>query len=190
MLKWVIIIATVGLLVCFAKMASSSEPVKKESKKPEKSIKIYLPSQVLVCYEGDQEVYRTRISSGKNWGYIGKTKYRKVYSVLGKDPAGKKARSIKRGKGGYNASTPWKIRLCDEPGHLVRIHDFNSVPKRPASHGCIRVPAGKCKWIYMWVNVGMPIYFTLEKEPEKPKAQIVPKKEKKSETATLKEVAQ
>lgn len=160
-MKWLRIAVTLGLLIVSAKTLEGA------TAKPPKSIKIYLPSQILVCYEGDKEVYRTRCSTGRLWGYKGKTKYRSVYHVLSKDPRGAKARSVKRGKGGYNASTPWKIRLCDEPKHLVRIHDFISVPKRPASHGCVRVPKGKGKWIYDWVNVGTPVYFTLEKAPKK-----------------------
>jgi lipoprotein-anchoring transpeptidase ErfK/SrfK len=116
---------------------------------------------MLYCYEDDNIVYKTRVSTGARWGWKTETRYRKEYHVLSKDPAARYARSIKRGKNGYDVATPWKIVLCNEPKHLVRIHEFKSVPRSPASHGCIRVPSKKGKWIYKWVDIGTPVYFSI-----------------------------
>jgi lipoprotein-anchoring transpeptidase ErfK/SrfK len=42
----------------------------------------------------------------------------------------------------------------------VFIHGFTSVPNRPASHGCIRMPltgGNPAKWFYNWVDIGTPV---------------------------------
>ena len=135
-----------------------------------KSVVVYLPSQQEICYQNGEEVFRTRCSTGRTWGHKGKTKYRQIYHVIGKDSRGAKSRSRKLRKDGsveYDVSTPWKVMLCNETGHLVRNHEYHSVPSAPASHGCIRVPKGKGKWIYQWVEVGTPYYFVLERAPKK-----------------------
>jgi hypothetical protein len=36
----------------------------------------------------------------------------------------------------------------------VAFHASARVPVRPASHGCVRVPAGDAKWLYLTVRVG------------------------------------
>jgi L,D-transpeptidase catalytic domain len=38
------------------------------------------------------------------------------------------------------------------------IHGFRSVPRYPASHGCIRSPIPDARFIYGWVRLGMSIY--------------------------------
>lgn len=37
------------------------------------------------------------------------------------------------------------------------IHGYKSVPTYPASHGCLRNPTPNSKFIYDWVDIGMPI---------------------------------
>lgn len=37
-------------------------------------------------------------------------------------------------------------------------HGFDPVPDYPASHGCVRNPIPYSKFIYNWVQIGMPIY--------------------------------
>ena len=38
------------------------------------------------------------------------------------------------------------------------IHGYRSVPRYPASHGCIRNPIPNSRFIYDWVRLGMRIY--------------------------------
>jgi hypothetical protein len=38
------------------------------------------------------------------------------------------------------------------------IHGYHSVPRYPASHGCIRTPIPDARFIYDWVQLGMSIY--------------------------------
>jgi lipoprotein-anchoring transpeptidase ErfK/SrfK len=37
------------------------------------------------------------------------------------------------------------------------IHGYRSVPRRPASHGCIRVSIPNAKALYQWAAVGTPV---------------------------------
>jgi hypothetical protein len=37
-------------------------------------------------------------------------------------------------------------------------HGYDPVPTYPASHGCVRNPIPYSKFIYRWVQIGMPIY--------------------------------
>jgi hypothetical protein len=133
---------------------------------PVKEIKVFLPSQILIAYENDVEVYRTRVSTGATWGWKGKTtKYHEVYTVLAKDSRGVKSRST---TSEYDVLTPWKFRLCLENGHLVNIHEYPHVPLVPASRGCIREPWGTGKWLYDWVvPLKTIVKILLEKAPEK-----------------------
>ncbi|NNM30037.1 MAG: L,D-transpeptidase, partial [Akkermansiaceae bacterium] len=55
-----------------------------------------------------------------------------------------------------NAPMPWSVQVT---GHVF-IHGFTSVPKYPASHGCIRVPltnGNPARFFYEWVDKGTPI---------------------------------
>ena len=37
-------------------------------------------------------------------------------------------------------------------------HGYNPVPNYPASHGCVRNPIPFSRFIYNWIDIGMPIY--------------------------------
>ncbi len=57
----------------------------------------------------------------------------------------------------YNeAPMPFSVQVTGN----IFIHGFSSVPRYPASHGCIRVPlnAGNpAQWFYEWIDRGTPI---------------------------------
>src|SRR5262249_17421555 len=57
----------------------------------------------------------------------------------------------------YNdAEMPWSVQVRGS----VMIHGSHSVPRRAASHGCIRVPLtgqNPARWIYDWIDLGTPI---------------------------------
>ena len=111
-----------GLMVVFCFLFLSPATAAQKNKKPvEKRIFIYLLSQVLRCYEGDQIVYETRISSGKNWHSKKRTKYKKQYWII--RVYGSKSRCIVKGK--YHVLAPWKMELSESPkaakGKLIRI---------------------------------------------------------------------
>ncbi|MDO8686681.1 MAG: L,D-transpeptidase [Candidatus Berkelbacteria bacterium] len=189
MLKWVKIFVTVGLLLIVIGVARSEE-AKKEKPKIEKVINVYLPSQISIYRENGEEVCRQRISTGRGWTLIGKSKgkkkkYRTEYTVLYKDPRGAKSRSVKKDKNGkviYNVLTPWKFGFCQEKDNLLNFHEYFSVPSYAASHGCVREKKGEGKFLYDKVEVKKTkIRFFDTKAPEKPKTTPKQKPEPKTE---------
>ena len=100
---------------------------------------------MLRAYEGDRLILETHVSTGKgnstpNGSYFVQEKQRTHYSKLF-----------------HNAPMPYSVQVS---GNYF-IHGFSSVPNRPASHGCIRVPltgANPAKLFYEWVDVGTPVH--------------------------------
>jgi lipoprotein-anchoring transpeptidase ErfK/SrfK len=114
---------------------------------PSKRVEIDKTTQMLRAYEGDRLVLQSRVSTGRRNGtpsgsYRVQGKQRMHYSRL------------------YdNAPMPYSVQFH---GHYF-IHGFTSVPNRPASHGCVRLPlkdGNPAKVFFEWVEVGTPIEIT------------------------------
>lgn len=172
-------IAALMILSCGILFAEAPKPHK------DRAVYIYLLSQTLRCYEADEIVISTNISSGKGWGAPDskkKLRYRSQYRVLHKDPRGAKATSkvkvVKKDKKGnvtttyITALTPWKVILSWDYGHYVRLHGYHSVPKIPASHGCFREPIKVSEEVYNFVEAktkdfeGTPVYIINGRAPK------------------------
>jgi len=118
-------------------------------------------AQELIAYEGDKIFLRTRVSTGR----MGRR------TPSGKFTAGFKAR-IHYSRLYDNAPMPFSVQVN---GNYF-IHGFSSVPDRPASHGCIRVPLtgdNPARRFFEWVEPGTPIEITGEWEPPPPKTRTV-----------------
>jgi lipoprotein-anchoring transpeptidase ErfK/SrfK len=107
-------------------------------------------TQTLTAYEGEQIFLQSRVSTGRmghrtpSGNFIAEEKHRMHRSRLY-----------------HNAPMPWAVQINGN----VFIHGFTSVPDRPASHGCIRMPlAGDnpAKRFFDWVEIGTPIVITGE----------------------------
>lgn len=112
---------------------------------PPKRVVVDKAAQELIAYEGEREVLRTRVSTGR-MGHR---------TPSGSFKAGVKYR-IHYSRRYDNAPMPWSVQVN---GHYF-IHGFTSVPERPASHGCIRVPLtgdNPAKRFFDWVEPGTPI---------------------------------
>jgi lipoprotein-anchoring transpeptidase ErfK/SrfK len=123
---------------------------------PQKHVVVDKAKQELVAYEGDVEVLRTRVSTGR----MGKR------TPSGSYTAGYKQR-MHRSKLYNNAPMPFSVQFN---GNYF-IHGFTSVPKQPASHGCIRMPLdgdNPAKRFYEWAEEGMPIEVVGEWAPPPP----------------------
>ncbi len=127
--------------------ASRSFKVIRSTKRAE----INLTEQRLRAWEGSRLVLDSRISSG-----TGRSTPR------GKFEAGPyKAR--KHYSSRYNnAYMPFSVQVTGN----IFIHGFRSVPKYPASHGCIRLPyltdGNPARFFYEWIDKGTPISIVKE----------------------------
>jgi predicted dithiol-disulfide oxidoreductase (DUF899 family) len=104
---------------------------------------VSLSDQLAYFYRGNALVAVSTISSGKDE----KPTPTGIFSVLDKRP-------MYRSKKYDNAPMPWMQRI-DQYG--VALHaGYN--PGTPASHGCVRLPAGFAKKLYSVTDVGTPVY--------------------------------
>lgn len=116
----------------------------------EKKVIIDKTTQTLRAYEGENVIIESRVSTGKmgrrtpsgtfKAGYKERMHYSRLYD---------------------NAPMPWSVQVN---GNYF-IHGYSSVPDRPASHGCIRMPLtgdNPAKRFYEWVETGTPIEITGE----------------------------
>lgn len=115
-----------------------------------KRVVIDKTTQTLVAYEGEKVFLQSRVSTGRagrrtpSGNFTALEKQRMHYSRL------------------YdNAPMPWSVQFR---GNYF-IHGYTSVPDRPASHGCIRLPLNgdnPAKRFFEWVEKGTPIVVTGE----------------------------
>lgn len=111
----------------------------------EKRVEISLGEQELRAWQGQRLVLRTRVSTGRN----GRT-------PPGQFRAGPYKARMHHSSKYQNAPMPWSVQINGP----VFIHGFTSVPSRPASHGCIRVPLtgrNPARFFYEWVDRGTPV---------------------------------
>ncbi len=110
-----------------------------------KRVEISKKAQELRAYEGDLLVLETHVSTGRkghgtpSGDFAAARKERMHYSHIYDD-----------------SPMPWAVQVDGN----VFIHGFTSVPKYPASHGCIRVPLrgnNPARWFYHWVEIGTPV---------------------------------
>ncbi|NSZ16418.1 L,D-transpeptidase family protein [Agrobacterium vitis] len=97
-------------------------------------------TQSLTVYDGDRIIASSKVSTGKEghttpsgiFSIIQKTKYHEsnLYS---------------------NAPMPWMQRITWSG---VALHESNSVPNRPASHGCVRLPGQFARELYGMTRLG------------------------------------
>ena len=115
---------------------------------PAQRVEIDLRKQRLLGWQGERLVLDTRISSGRR----------------GSTPAGEFIAGPFRSRMHYssryqNAPMPWSVQIN---GHIF-VHGFSSVPRYPASHGCIRLPLDEgnpARFFYEWVQNGTPVRVT------------------------------
>jgi lipoprotein-anchoring transpeptidase ErfK/SrfK len=109
---------------------------------------VSLAHQQLTAWQGERLVMQCRVSSGRN----GRTPAGHFQTGPDKD-------RLHRSKRYNNAPMPWAVQIN---GHVF-IHGFTSVPRYPASHGCIRVPLNEgnpAKFFFEWVDLGVPVEVT------------------------------
>jgi hypothetical protein len=111
-----------------------------------KRVVVNRAAQRLRAWEGDRLVLDTRVSTGAR-GYE---------TPRGSFTAGPLKAPMLISRKYNNAPMPWSVQVWGN----VCIHGHPSIPPRPASHGCIRMPLtgqNAARWFYDWVPLGTPI---------------------------------
>ncbi len=105
---------------------------------------VSLSQQKATLFEADKPTIETRVSTGRpgfrtpQGEYVITNKHRLWTSTI------------------YDAEMPYFMRLS---GSDIGLHQ-GVVPRGPASHGCIRVPAGMARRLYERMRVGDPVTIT------------------------------
>ncbi len=111
-----------------------------------KRVVINKTEQLLRGYQGDRLIIETRVSTGRK-GYT---------TPNGTWTAGPEKSRMRYSRKYDNSPMPWAIQIYG--GYFM--HGYPSVPKRPASHGCVRLllrDGNPAKWLWHWVDLGTPI---------------------------------
>ncbi|MDI9641446.1 L,D-transpeptidase family protein [Kamptonema cortianum] len=117
----------------------------------QKWVEISLSEQRLLAFQGDRLVLDTNISSGKP-GHRTPTGYFK---------AGPEKSRMRYSSKYDNSPMPYALQVNGD----IFIHGYTSVPKYPASHGCIRMPLtgrNAARHLFEWVEVGISVAIVSE----------------------------
>lgn len=101
-------------------------------------VEVDLSHQVMSLIEGDVPVHTFHVSSG-----------------TGATPTIRGTFRFYLRQAGYNAKRMY-YSVYFHGGYAT--HGFNPVPNGPASHGCVRNPIPFSRFIYNWVEIGMPVH--------------------------------
>ncbi|MBY4607408.1 L,D-transpeptidase family protein [Rhizobium sp. 9T] len=99
--------------------------------------------QSLAVYDGTEVVATSKVSTGKD----GHTTPSGIFSVLEK-------RKYHESNLYSAAPMPFMQRLTWSG---IALHESNSVPRYPASHGCVRMPGAFAKMLYGITEAGIPV---------------------------------
>ncbi|MBB2751665.1 UNVERIFIED_ORG: peptidoglycan hydrolase-like protein with peptidoglycan-binding domain [Rhizobium aethiopicum] len=99
--------------------------------------------QSLAVYDGTEVVATSKVSTGKD----GHTTPSGIFSVLEKQ-------KYHESNLYSNAPMPFMQRLTWSG---IALHESNSVPRYPASHGCVRMPGTFAKKLYGMTEPGIPV---------------------------------
>ncbi|MGZ2423722.1 L,D-transpeptidase family protein [Rhizobium laguerreae] len=99
--------------------------------------------QSLAVYDGTEVVATSKVSTGKD----GHTTPSGIFSVLEKQ-------KYHESNLYSNAPMPFMQRLTWSG---IALHESNSVPRYPASHGCVRMPGAFAKMLYGMTDLSVPV---------------------------------
>lgn len=112
----------------------------------DKRVEVSINEQKLRAWQGEVMVMETNISSGRP-GHS---------TPRGKFKAGPVKDRMHYSRLYDNAPMPYSVQINGD----VFIHGYHSVPRRPASHGCIRMPLkgrNAARYFFGWVDLGTPV---------------------------------
>ncbi len=114
-------------------------------------VKVNLKSQRLTVIDAEGQTLRIiRISSGSGRWFTHQGRRRRAITPRGRFTVYRKVE-------GWRKSP---LGLMYYPNYIVggiAIHGSSSVPRRPASHGCVRIPMSDAKWFSDVTPIGTPV---------------------------------
>ena len=111
-------------------------------------ISVSLDQQTLKLYQGLEVIEQSNISSGK----AGHDTPKGIFTILGK-------KKYHESNIYSSAPMPYMQRLTWSG---IALHESNSVPAYPASHGCVRLPRGFAKQLYSQTSHGIHVIISPE----------------------------
>ena len=119
----------------------------------EKRVEVNIPRQTLSCFEGRNEVYFCRISSGALWDAWGNS-VDAWATPLGKYPIWRKLISLHMSGGssggGWDLPAIAWTSLFAENGVAIHSTFWHNNFGEPMSHGCVNASPDDAKWIFRW----------------------------------------
>lgn len=113
---------------------------------PEKFVEVSIGHQVMRAWQGRRLVMKTNVSSGAP-GHA---------TPMGKYKTGPIKQADKVSSIYESAPMPWSVQVVGD----IFVHGSNSVPRYPASHGCIRMPLtgrNAARYFFKWVDLGVRV---------------------------------
>lgn len=127
----------------------AQEAIANAGEMPEPRIVVDLKTQTLQALMGEEKIYGFNCSTGRNnatprgsFSVRQKLRFNRALPEYGSVPI------------------PYSLRLdivVNGRRHLIAIHAHNSVPRYPASHGCIRLRHPDARKLFEWAEVGVPV---------------------------------
>jgi lipoprotein-anchoring transpeptidase ErfK/SrfK len=121
----------------------------------EKRILVDIAHQVLSCYEGNREVYFTRISSGALWNARGE-RVDVWETPVGRFPIWRKLLSLHMSGGttggGWDLPAIGWVSLFVGSGVAVHATFWHNNFGEPMSNGCVNARPEDAKWVFRWTR--------------------------------------
>jgi lipoprotein-anchoring transpeptidase ErfK/SrfK len=126
-----------------------------------KRVVVDVTSQTLVCYEGNVEVYFTRISSGAKWNAQGEQV--DVWATpVGNFPIWRKLVSLHMSGGttggGWDLPAIGWVSLFVGSGVAVHATYWHNNFGEPMSNGCVNARPEDAKWVFRWTQPAVSLY--------------------------------
>ena len=121
----------------------------------DKKIEVWLRDQVVIAYEGDNQVQMLRCSAGMKYfnHFLTPTG---AFSTDYKRPSRHMVAGSKASSNSYDLpGVPW-VSFIDENGISFHGTYWHNDFGKPRSHGCINLPSAGAKWIYRWTMPTVP----------------------------------
>jgi lipoprotein-anchoring transpeptidase ErfK/SrfK len=147
-------------------LAGAFRPIIEEEMAPispdveDKRVVVDVTYQTMSCYEGNTEVYFTRISSGALYNYVGE-KVDVWATPIGNFPIWRKLVSLHMSGGttggGWDLPGIGWVSLFVGSGVAIHSTFWHNNFGEPMSRGCVNARPDDAKWVFRWTLPSVPL---------------------------------